>query len=141
LPDVNLFIIGPNAPSSIKKLNSSKIHVLGFIPNLEEHFAKYRIMLSPLRYGAGIKGKITQSLTRGLPLVTTSIGAEGISLKNEHNCMIADEPQKFAESAIKLYTNPELWKKISINGLIVSKDFSAETIRNTLDSLFSKISK
>ena len=98
-------------------------------------------MLSPLRYGAGVKGKITQSLTRGLPLVTTIMGAEGISLKSEHNCMIADDPQKFADAACKLYNDPKLWKKISENGLITSKDFSAENISNTINSIFSKITK
>jgi len=141
LPDVHLNIIGPNAPDSIKKFDSSNIHVMGFVKNLEDVFANHRVMLSPLRYGAGVKGKTTQSLTRGVPLITTIIGAEGISLKSEHNCMIADDPQKFADAACKLYNDSKLWKSVSEHGLITSKDFSAENISNTINSLFSKITK
>ena len=65
-----------------------------------------RLVVVPLHYGAGVKGKVVEALYHGTAIVTTSIGAEGIS-EAEHVLMIKDRPQEFAEAVVKLYLNPE----------------------------------
>jgi GT2 family glycosyltransferase/predicted nucleic acid-binding Zn-ribbon protein len=139
LPNIQLYVIGPNPPDSIKKHQSDSIHILGYVKNIDEYFNKCRVMLSPLRFGAGVKGKITQSITRGLPTITTSIGVEGIGLTDNENCMIADDANSFAEKVIKIYNDPFLWQKISTNGLKIAQFYSAENMQNTITSLFSKL--
>ena len=138
LPKVQLYVIGPNPPDKIKKFQSDSVHILGYVKNIDEYFNKCRIMLSPLRFGAGVKGKITQSLTRGLPTITTDVGAEGIGLTDGKNCMIANDAKSIADKATTLYKDSILWKEISTNGLKSAQFYSAENIKNTLESIISK---
>ena len=94
-------------------------------------------MLAPLRFGAGVKGKITQSLAMGLPVVTTSVGAEGIKAVDGKNCLIADNPEEFAKKAMQVYSDKDLWNTISDNGLKVAKQYSPETARACLAKIIS----
>ena len=75
------------------------------------------VSVAPLRYGAGVKGKIGSAMAVGLPVVTTPIGAEGMSLTDEKNILIAESAEQFADSIVRLYTEETLWNRISYNGL------------------------
>ena len=94
-------------------------------------------MLAPLRYGAGVKGKITQSLSMGLPVVTTNIGAEGINFIDNQNVLLAESPEKFAQKAIKVYQDSILWNSLSKNSLDLAKEHSPEKARACLTSIIS----
>jgi len=139
ISDAKLFIVGSHPPENIKKLASDDIVVTGFVKDLTSYYQECKIMLAPLRYGAGVKGKITQSLARGLPVVTTSIGGEGIDLLDSKNCMISDKPEDFAKKAVLVYTDEELWQKLSSNGLKVAKEYSPEKTRACLTATISSI--
>jgi len=95
--------------------------------------------VAPLRYGAGIKGKITQSLTKGLPLVTTPIGAEGMNLVDGEHCMISENPNEFAEKTIQVYNDEKLWSKLSKNGMYIAQDYSAEKAKACFELMFSSL--
>ena len=71
----------------------------------------WRVFVAPIRYGAGVKGKITQALSFGLPTVTTWLGAEGIGLRHGEDVLIADTPERFAAAALDLYENRERWER------------------------------
>jgi len=88
ISDVKLYIVGSHATEKIKALASDDIVVTGFVKDLSLYYQQCKVMLAPLRYGAGVKGKITQSLAMGLPVVTTPIGVEGINLADSKNCMV-----------------------------------------------------
>lgn len=89
--------------------------------------SQYCVNCAPLRYGAGLKGKIFDGFQTGTPTVTTCVGAEGIADNEEWGCSIADDPIEFARTATELYTNPQLWAKVQTCGKqIVQKRFSAE---------------
>ena len=75
-----------------------------------------RLNIAPLRYGAGVKGKISHALSIGLPTVTTSIGAEGMNLTNSIDIEIADTPEAFAEKISLLLENDQHWSEISHAG-------------------------
>ena len=86
----------------------------------------YRVNCVPLRYGAGLKGKLFDGFQTGTPAVTTSIGAEGINGTEEWGCAISDDPDVFANTAIELYTNVEMWTNVQACGQIIAhKQFSA----------------
>jgi len=136
---VKLYIIGSHPPEKIKKLASDDVIVTGFVKDLTSYYQECKIMLAPLRFGAGVKGKITQSLARGLPIVTTPIGVEGINLVDGKNCIITKKPEDFAKKAVQLYMDKEMWKKLSVNGLEAAKEYSPEKIRACLSATISSI--
>lgn len=107
-------IAGSNPPQVIKDYANDKITVTGFISDeeLAEIYNKSRIVVAPLRYGAGIKGKVVEAMSKGMPIVTTSIGAEGLA-NTENILMIEDDPKKFADAILKIYDDENELKRIS----------------------------
>ncbi len=145
LKDVKLKIVGSNPTPKIKKLADSSIEVLGYVPDVTPIFKSSKVFISPLRYGAGLKGKIGQSLSFGLPVVTTSIGAEGFInfCKGEDlPFLIADNPEEFAEKVILLYKDKNLWEKMSKTGKdFISKYFSKKAISPEIENLLNFLKK
>jgi glycosyltransferase involved in cell wall biosynthesis len=92
----------------------------------------------PLRIGAGLKNKVTESMAYGLPLVSSSVGAEGSGLANGISAFVTDQPKQFAEDVIRLYHNGDMWLEFSRRSLeIVQDNFSAEVAANRLKSVFA----
>ncbi|MBU2025435.1 glycosyltransferase, partial [Patescibacteria group bacterium] len=125
-PDIVVKVAGNGLDKALSGLASKNFQILGFVKDLDPFFKSSKIFISPLRYGAGIKGKILLAMSYGLPVVTTSIGAEGIGLKNNKSALIADSPQEFAEKIKRLYTDQELWKKVSKNSLALIRENYSE---------------
>lgn len=135
-PDIILNIVGSHQTEAIKNLNSEKIVVHGFVDDITDFFKTVRIFVAPLRYGAGIKGKIGQSFEHSLPLVTTSIGAEGFDFGEHQNTMVADTAEDYAKKLIQLYTNETLWNSVSDYSETILQPFSlAHTEREILSIL------
>jgi O-antigen biosynthesis protein len=116
IPDATLTIVGSHAPSEVVALESEGIQVPGWVEDLTPLLNAHLAMVAPLRFGAGMKGKVTQSLGAGLPVVTTSIGAEGLSVVDGRELLIADDPDGFAERVLRLHREPETWRKLSESG-------------------------
>jgi glycosyltransferase involved in cell wall biosynthesis len=92
-------------------------------------------MLVPLRYGAGLKGKLGESLSYGLPAVTTSTGAEGFGLTDGVEALIADEPQAFAATVIRAYGEKDLWERLAEQGYRhVQKHYTPEVVAEIINS-------
>jgi hypothetical protein len=92
LPGVVSYLIGSNPPPAVGKLEGDGIEVLGYVPEIEPWFDKCRLSVSPLRYGAGVKGKINHSMSRGLPVVATAVSVEGMHLVEGEEVLVADDP-------------------------------------------------
>ncbi len=117
-PSVVLNIVGGHPPSEIQAFSKDKnIIVHGWVPDLSDLFKSNRVMVAPLRFGAGIKGKIGISMAYGLPVVTTCIGAEGMDLVSGLNCEIADSPMDFSEKVNKILIDDEYWLRLSNEGI------------------------
>lgn len=129
LPALKVFIVGDHAPPEITNYASDDVTVTGYLADVSPLFQSCRIFIAPLRFGSGIKGKIGQALSYGLPVITTSIGAEGMGLTHGRDAIVADGAHEFAEGMIKLYTNAELWQTLSDNGYHhVSQHFAPEVV-------------
>ena len=117
IPDIRTYIIGSNPPNSIKNLNDERFVIKGFVSDdeLDDFYKKCKIDIVPLRYGAGVKGKVVEAMWKQIPIVTTSIGAEGIPDVDNVLC-IANDESSFAEKIISLYMNNELLINYSKNG-------------------------
>ncbi|MGH2863842.1 MAG: glycosyltransferase [Solirubrobacteraceae bacterium] len=125
LGDVQVTIVGSNAPPEVKALASPSVDVAGWVKDLRPLLEQARMLAAPLWYGAGLKGKVTQCLAVGLPVVTTSIGAEGLvsppsdedgTRDGEACLLIADSTSEMAQRMIALYTDDELWRRLSEAG-------------------------
>jgi glycosyltransferase involved in cell wall biosynthesis len=139
LPDVRLHVIGRDPPAEVVALASDMIHVHGQVPQLEALLDSARVMVAPLRYGAGVKGKITQALSRGLPVVATPVGVEGIGLRDGEEVLVADGPAEFATSVTRLYTDAALWERLSQGALAHAREhLSVEAVGRRVDSLLER---
>lgn len=113
IPAAVFRVVGSRVPSQIRDLHGNGIEVLGFVSDLTSLMNRSRLMVAPLRFGAGIKGKIGTALSHGLPVVTTSIGAEGMDLLPGEGVRVADDPVAFADLVADLYGNPDVWERES----------------------------
>jgi hypothetical protein len=110
--------------------------VLGFVKNLNPIFEEIRLTVAPLRYGAGIKGKIGSSLCYGLPCVATPIAVEGMGLTNEENVLVGDTPEEFANAVCQAYLDSDLWQRISAGGhQFALENYSVNVIRERVKNL------
>jgi glycosyltransferase involved in cell wall biosynthesis len=117
LPDVALTIVGDSPPEEVAALATDGITVTGWVPHVEPYLASHCVSIAPLRFGAGLKGKIVEAMASGMPVVTTSIGAEGMELVHGHSALIADSPEELASSIVRACTDGDLHARLSRNGL------------------------
>ncbi|MCA3420056.1 MAG: putative sugar O-methyltransferase [Roseomonas sp.] len=128
LPGARFLVVGSSVTPEIAALSAEEgIDVLGFVQDLEALMSRVRVSVAPLRYGAGLKGKIASALEAGLPTVATSIAAEGVTLTHGHDILIADTPEEIADAVTRLYQDDALWQKLACNGFeFVRREYSLE---------------
>jgi len=138
LGDAKFHIIGDKVPPEIVALANEKVIVAGLQRDVQPFFDSVRLSVAPVRFGAGVKGKINQSMAFGVPVVATSVAVEGTGLRDHEEILVADEPEDFAKALIELYQNEQLWNKISENGLNKTRAlYSTDAARKKLEFLFS----
>jgi GT2 family glycosyltransferase/glycosyltransferase involved in cell wall biosynthesis len=108
LPGVGLLIAGSDIPPRLAD-RGPDIEVLGWVPDLDGLFDRVRLSVAPLRYGAGLKGKVGDSLVRGVPVVTTSIGAEGFDDRITSGLVVADALDDYVDAVVELYEDEPRW--------------------------------
>lgn len=106
-------IAGRNMPENIHALKNENLEVLGAIENAEEMYSNYSIQIVPLLSGSGMRIKILDGLRFGKPIVSTSVGAEGIPMNSGKNILITDDPETFANYILELMNNKTLYNKIA----------------------------
>ncbi|HEX6504799.1 MAG TPA: glycosyltransferase [Terriglobales bacterium] len=112
LPELKVWVIGNAPPAEVVALSSENVVVTGYVGYLAPFLESALISIAPLRFGSGMKGKIGEAMAWGLPVVTTSIGAEGMGLQPGVDALIADTPQEFAGAIIRLHEEPDLWASV-----------------------------
>ena len=123
LPKAVLEIYGAYPSQKVFQLHNEKEGFLirGRAENAKEVISNTRVLLAPLRFGAGIKGKLLEAMQYGTPTITTSIGAESMHGTLDWNGIIEDEPQQFADAAVQLYQEESLWLQSQENGFTIVK--------------------
>ena len=133
MPGLVTTIIGSNAPPSLQKLAADDFVIAGFVADVAPHYHAARLSVSPLRYGAGVKGKVNLSMQYGVPVVATSISAEGMYLENDRNVLVADTAEAFADAVIRLHSDDALWMRLREGGLAnIEAHFSRQAARKAL---------
>jgi GT2 family glycosyltransferase len=134
LPDAQVTLLGSNPPPEVLTLESDRVRVPGYVRNVEPYFLRSRVFVAPMRFGAGIKGKVGHSLGYGLPVVTTGVGGEGFGLTAGLNIMLADTAQEFADAIVLLYSNCELWERLSLGSILAVEPFTSAAVAPKLGS-------
>jgi GT2 family glycosyltransferase len=140
-PDIALHLVGDYAPAAISDLGQREgIVVRGHVPDLDALLDRTRINLAPLRYGAGVKGKISHSLACGLPVVATHCAIEGMHLRDGEEVLVADDPAAFADAVLRLYDDAALWQSLSQNGQEhIRQHFSRDAARSVIRDLLASL--
>jgi len=139
LPKAEIHIYGAYPSKKVFDLNNLKEGFLikGRADSVERVMKKTKVCLAPLRFGAGIKGKLIDAMQFGVPSVTTDIGAEAMHGEFPWNGIIANQPHKFAEAAVELYTNEIKWQQAVENGAQILNNFFLKS--NHSDLLIDKL--
>jgi glycosyltransferase involved in cell wall biosynthesis len=109
VPDVVLHVVGADPTPALLALESEKIHVVGYVEDPRTWLDRVRVHLVPMRFGAGLKQKLVDTIAAGLPFVTTPVGAEGLRLGSLARLTVADTPQELAELTLALYLDANRW--------------------------------
>lgn len=124
-----LIIAGSDTPEVLYDYASEHVEVIGFVKDINPLYEQCRATIAPLRYGAGLKGKVIESLQHGVPCISTRVGVEGSGITNDIHALIADDPDSFAVQIMRLVNDDELWSKLSINGkLYFDKHYSVAAV-------------
>ncbi|PYJ43881.1 MAG: glycosyl transferase family 2, partial [Verrucomicrobia bacterium] len=138
LPEAKFYIIGDKAPPEVIALASDNIVVTGLQRDAAPFFDSVKLSVAPLRFGAGVKGKINQSMAFGVPVVATSVAVDGTGFRDREEILVADEPEDFAKALIELYESEDLWNQLSENGLTKTRAlYSTDAARKKLEFLLS----
>ncbi len=126
-PSLRFIAAGANPTSELAALASDHIEITGQVADLRDVLDRARVFVCPLRIGAGVKGKIMTALAYGIPVVTTSVGIEGTSIKPGEHVLVADDAAGFVRETLRLYRDPKLWQRLSAAGQeLMRAEFSPE---------------
>ena len=138
LPGVTFHCIGSHPPAGLQALAAHEGVVMhGHVPDITPWMAGARVAVAPLRYGAGVKGKVNLSMAHGQPVVATSCAVEGMHLADGHDVLVADGADAFADAVVRAHTDATLWQSLATHGLAnVSAHFSLDAARAAVRRVF-----
>ena len=136
VPEATLTLAGSDPPDDVRALASEAVQVTGFVPDLAPVTASARVFMGALRFGSGVKGKILEAMSAGLPIVATAIAAEGIDLIDERDVLMAEGPAALAAAAVRIINNPTLGMRLALNAAAVARRDHAPAV---VDSQYAAI--
>jgi len=140
LPNSKLQVIGSNPPKGIAKLHRYNIDIIGMVDDVKPFLKKATVCIVPLRIGSGIRLKILEMFAMKKAVVSTSIGCEGLPVRNGEHLLVADDPDEFAESVVKILKNPEMGINLGRSGFnLVKENYSWSSITEKLEKIYKKI--
>jgi glycosyltransferase involved in cell wall biosynthesis len=136
LGDVRLHLIGSRMPESLRERRGEGVVVHGYVEDLTPYLEGCRLSVAPLRYGAGVKGKVNQAMAWGVPVIASACAAEGMYLEDGRDVLLADTSEAFADAIVRAYTDEALWNRLSEGGLAnVEEHFSFDAARRAITEL------
>ena len=140
VPDSALTIIGANPPRDLHRLarnSDGAIDVMGYVPDLTPHLETAAVMVVPVRVGGGMRVRILEGFARGIPMVATSLGLEGIEAKSERHILVADTPAEFAGAVVRLLQDRQLQEEMTASArLLVERKYDWRRVLAPLDEIY-----
>jgi len=140
-PDIEFHVVGSKVTPEVSALAGDGVVVHGYVEDIAPFMDGCRLSLAPLRYGAGVKGKVNMAMSYGLPVVATAAAVEGMHVRSEQDgaspdVLVADTPEAFAAAILRAYSDESLWNTLSANGLEnVRAHFSFAAARTALEAI------
>ena len=138
LPDVELTLAGADPTRAVRALAAPHVRVAGFVPDAGALLARARVFAVPLRFGAGTKGKTVYALAHGIPIVSTTVGAEDVFGAGEYDDT-PDEPEAFAARIVELYEDRARWERLSAAGRAIAARFTPAAAGRKLDAMLEAL--
>jgi len=137
-PSIDCLLVGASMPEEIRKLAGPRVRVLGYLADLADVFARVRLTVAPLRFGAGVKGKVLESLAAGVPCVMTPIAAEGLGLPETLRDAVSSDAQSLAEDILRLHAGGTMAEAMVSAGLaFISTHYTEANVERGLDDAIS----
>ena len=125
-PDAKLYVVGSHMTPQVRALGAHRgVEIVGFVEDLDAFLDRRRVSVAPLRYGAGAKGKVAESLAQGLPMVCTPVAAEGMQLTPGDNVLVGDDARSLAQHVATLLADDAAWLRLSRNGLDYARELTS----------------
>jgi glycosyltransferase involved in cell wall biosynthesis len=140
VPDVKFRIIG-NAPTAeVIELVSEYVEVLGYVPDTAPFLSIASVAVAPLRFGGGMKGKLGEAMSFGVPVVTTSVGIEGFGLTPGEHVLVGDDPRAFADAVVRLLRDDDLSRGVGMSGYrFICENYSDRALRPKVQAVFAEL--
>lgn len=141
-PDATLYLAGPHPPEELRAAarKTPGIRVLGFVEDLDEYLLRCAVFVAPLRYGGGIKNKVLYAMARGLPVVATHIGVEGIDGLETDPALLASTPERLAEQVGRLFDEPDLAASLGAKGVeLIRTHYSWDRSIRGLEAIYDEV--
>ncbi|GAA0707567.1 glycosyltransferase [Dokdonella soli] len=139
LSELRFHVIGSKVPDAIRALAGAHVIVHGYLEDIDPYMEGCRISVAPLRYGAGVKGKVNMAMSHGLPVVATTAAVEGMHVNAGTDVLVADTAVAFAAEVVRLYRDEALWNVLSANGLSnVERHFSFAAARTAVQRILAR---
>jgi sugar transferase (PEP-CTERM/EpsH1 system associated) len=139
-PDVELWIVGKDPPAEVRQLSGETVHVTGRVDSVVPCYSRSTVCVVPLRAGGGTRIKILEAMALGRPVVSTSIGCEGLDVIDYEHLLIADSPEQFAEKTVRLLTDKPLHQRLATNArqLVVTR-YDWDAIARQLMQIYAEV--
>jgi len=141
VPDATLTIIGKGAPADLVRLasqSSGRTTITGYVPDLVPYLERAAVMVVPVRAGGGMRVRILEAFARGIPIVTTSIGLEGIDAEPGEDVLVEDTPELFAKAVVQLLKDPAMQTRLAANGRrLVETCYDWQVVLRKLDDIYA----
>lgn len=136
MPGVAATIVGADPPASVRALAAPDLVIAGYVEDLDPLFGSARVSVAPLRYGAGVKGKVNLAMSYGVPVVATPAAVEGMHLVDGEDVLVAESPQAFADAIVRAHDDRATWMQLSQAGVAnVRRHFSRAAARSVLERI------
>jgi len=140
IPEAILKFIGPNPPPTLREKESSVVKILGFVEDLSRHLRTSTLFLAPLRIGGGLKIKILDAMTHGIPVVTTTVGIEGIDGFRNGDALVGETSDELARIVISMLTDKKLAAETGKRGYeLVKKYYSWDRATSELERVYKSL--
>ncbi len=137
---VQLILAGSRPPPVITELRVDGVTVTGWLPDLRPLYYRARVSVAPMRFGAGVKGKIGEALSFGLPTITTTLGIEGMNVLPGRDILIGDTPEQFADRVAEAYLSRPVWDGLRMHGAqAIDQQFGREATNARIDELLEAV--
>lgn len=142
IPQAKVYIVGSNPPAALKKRQSDSVIVTGFVDDVRPYVDQSSVFVVPLNMGSGTRLKVVEALSMEKPVVSTSIGCEGIDVEDGEHLVVRDEPAAFAEAVVQLFNDSQLQNKLIYNGYdLVKSNYDWEVICRSMDDAFHELTQ